>query len=440
YEQPVSEARLLQFEKELLEIRNQLSQHPQENGDLMPGWCTKDLCFEAEITVSYFGSYVDDRAYTGGADGILRRQPANDSTYVHQMLYALKFGFSKTFGNEWEAGFTIGSTVGNGNDGFILIGGPGNGNGQPYFGEDELGIYKAYIKYTPECVPGLTVVGGKFENPLTTTDLVWDAEITPEGLAQQYEFQTDGNFKPYVTMAQLIAREQGNDRDLHCFAWQVGFALERIADAVDWNVAFTFYDWDGFEDAPRLGLGAPGAANLWPLGTRTQTLFGNTISLRRSDGLVYYDVGDFSILNLLNKADFDLTVGETVIPTSMYLDLAWNADTANTAFNAFNGQPIGRRNDRFAWALGLTLGGLEKKGSMEFGYKYASIEPNAIVGAMGDQDFGYSNTRGHSAWLGYQVHDNISLVGTVWVTEPIYDLDHTQTVTPSFEFDVIFTY
>ncbi|MFW5798433.1 MAG: putative porin [Planctomycetota bacterium] len=439
YEGGIPAERMLALEKELLQMRTELSQ--VSSSDLVPGWLSKDLDFHASVIVSYYGVYGDDRAYTGDAAGVARRQMAADTIDTHQMVYSLKFGMNKSFGPDWDAGITFSSSLGNGNDAFIVMGGSGGGNGQPYFGEDELGIYRAFISWHPECIPGLTVTGGKFDNPFVTTAMVWDPEITPEGIYGTYEFQTDGPVKPFFTTAMLIADEEANDRDVHAFAYQVGFTWEKVADSFDWTSAFAFYDWDGYEDAPNLNLpGTVAAGDLWPLGARVTNLYGNSVSLRRSDGSVYYDAGDFSILNFTNTFDFELPVGESSLPVSVFTDIAFNADTANTQYDALNGMDLGKRNEKCAYGAGFTLNGLDGKGSWEFGYRYAFIEPNAIVGAFGDLDFGFANRKGHVIGGGYQVHDNVTLYATVWVTEPIYDRDHTISTTPSFEFDVIFEY
>ncbi len=439
---PALQARMMQFEKELLTMRNELSQVTA--AELVPGWISKDLDFVAKAIVSYHGIYRDDGAYIGDGNGVRRRQRANDMIDRHFMEYEVIFGFRKQFSSEWEAGFALRSSLGLAGDGANVLGGdPGMSAGQPYFGEDEVGIWLAYGKYTPECIPGLEIGFGKFMNPLVSTDMVWDEDITPEGVYQKYAFQVgDSPIKPFVAFAQTIAEEVNNDRDLHMFAYQAGFTWEKVADSFDWTMAAAFYDWDGFEDAVNTGnlLGSPAAGNIWPLGARTFDVYGNTVSVRRSDGAVYYDAGDFNIINIVNKANFDLTVGENTIPVEVYLDLAWNTASPNEQFDALNGNSLGTRRDRDAQSIGVVLGQLKQKGDWRFEWKYAHIEANSVVGPMADADFGFANSKGQMINGAYKVHDNIALQASLYLTEPIYNEDNTRTMTPSFIFDVIFQY
>ncbi|MBZ5501392.1 MAG: putative porin [Acidobacteriia bacterium] len=50
---------------------------------------------------------------------------------------------------------------------------------------------RAWVTYTPHQFKPLTLVGGKFSYPWYRTELTWDNDINPEGLAQKLEWKSD---------------------------------------------------------------------------------------------------------------------------------------------------------------------------------------------------------------------------------------------------------
>jgi hypothetical protein len=49
----------------------------------------------------------------------------------------------------------------------------------------------------------LSIDAGRFENPLYTTPMVWDADLTWEGLAQKVKFKPTENLEVFVTAAEM---------------------------------------------------------------------------------------------------------------------------------------------------------------------------------------------------------------------------------------------
>ena len=388
----------------------------------VPGWITRDLELQADVTVGYFASFPDDHAYRGNPR---RRVPALDPEHQHTAIYAVHLGATKRLSDEWMAGFRLATTQGDATDQFVTAG--------AYWQEQPVGIDRAWIAWRPKAVEGIEIVAGKFENPFVTTSMIWDDEISPEGVAESWRPEVDGPWKPFVTLAQLIAEEQARGTDIACLAWQTGFDW-RVRDDVNWRLAATFYDWHGFDDAPRRGLdGAPPPAAVFPAGSQT-TLYGNTVVLRRNAAGafdVYYDTGGFDIVNITTMLSFEVPVGDRTIPVEPFFDIAWNE----------HDDTIGGHHDtNDAHSVGVRVGSIDKPGDMEFYYKYARIEANAVLGRFADADFGFANRQGHALSLGYRVNDGVSIVGSLWMTKPIYDPFHTETLTPSVELDVVFEY
>ena len=50
---------------------------------------------------------------------------------------------------------------------------------------DGIGVGQAYLGY--KGMRDLTLIAGKMANPLVTSSMVWDGDINPEGLAEQWK-------------------------------------------------------------------------------------------------------------------------------------------------------------------------------------------------------------------------------------------------------------
>ena len=441
---PVFRARVLNYEKEMLKLRNELRQGAGDVG----GWFS-DLDFYGKLRIRYELATGDDRAYRGTTaggvlDGLPTRFKGLDDANRSRVQYLLSFGFTKKFGDDWEAGFGLASTVGDATTRNTTLDG--------YFAEDPVGIDRAWIKWHPKSIKGLeglTIVAGKFENPFVHTDMTWDSDASPEGFGEIFEFKSEslGNFVPYIALGQLIADEVANAADTHCLAYQLGFNWDIDNDTFKkLTFAFTIYDWDGFEDSLNNQLaGTVALANLWPNGTRVITVAGNTVSIRRDSGTVqaYFDAGDFNIFNFTTKMELEVPFGDKTIPVNPYIDIAWNEAQADNAFGANPGAAtsgltnLGNRNLNDAIAVGVAVGKAKEKGDLEFKYKYAHIEANSIVGVVSDSTFGGANREGHVFGVQYMVHDNVSIGGNMYFVEDIYSLDHSNAEEPIFQFDVV---
>lgn len=108
-------------------------------------------------------------------------------------------------------------------------------DGGPYAKtNDGLFIGQLYASWAPNAEWLFTA--GRMANPLVTTSMVWDGDINPEGLAEQYRTRR-GNNEFFVTLAQFMYGTSGNQdpfaaitpaniagtEDLYLTAWQAGY-------------------------------------------------------------------------------------------------------------------------------------------------------------------------------------------------------------------------
>jgi Putative porin len=103
------------------------------------------------------------------------RDPSGAQT--SRWRFRLRVGAEITLTDQWSGGFELSTQQAS-----------DSGNQTYENGFDDYNIYisKAYLRWDPN--KAFTFVGGKMTNPFYTTDLVWDADITPNGIAEIIRF------------------------------------------------------------------------------------------------------------------------------------------------------------------------------------------------------------------------------------------------------------
>jgi len=237
------------------------------------------------------------------------------------------------------------------------------------FSEKDIWIDRAYALYRPNWLKGLELAGGKLKNPFVHTDIIWDSDVNPEGVYEKYVFSMTDSFKPFITLAQFMIEEIDDDsNDPTLFGYQAGYNWD--ISKSQWTLAATLYDFSNLENVD------------W------DDDFGNS------------GEGGFKILNITSFWKTKLCD----IPFKLYGDYARNTDSED--------------ND-YAYALGFSIGKIKKKGDWAFGYKYARIEPDAVVGIFADSNFGGANRRGSKFSLKYKFHPKIDFAATTWITDSV---------------------
>ena len=109
-------------------------------------------------------------------DAQLATDPSNNSQ-GSRFRFRLRVNAEAKLGRDWFAGFSLGT------------GQAADSEEQTFEnGFDDYNIYisKAFLGWKPS--EAFTLTAGKFTNPFYTTELVWDSDITPNGLAEVIKF------------------------------------------------------------------------------------------------------------------------------------------------------------------------------------------------------------------------------------------------------------
>jgi len=239
------------------------------------------------------------------------------------------------------------------------------------FSTKSIMLDKAYLKYSPTQVPGLTVEGGKFGNPFYkpgSSELIWDSDLNPEGGVANYKRKLD-----YLTLnligAGLWVVERSSGDDSWLGAGQAILGYESADELTSISFGGSFYNY----------VNAKG----YPAFFDATEPMGNSV-----DGSGNY-LNDYELL----EAFVEVTHRFDKIPVVVMGDYVNNtaADSVNTG-----------------WLVGAHIGKAKKTGSWSVRYIYRKVEKDAVIGIFTDSDFrgGGTDAKGHEIGGEYMLADN----------------------------------
>jgi len=117
-----------------------------------------------------------DEPYFGG--------PINQSQVRNRERYRARFYINAKLNDDISGG--LGLATGDINDPITS-----NQTANQDFTRKPFYLDRAFITYTPHQFKPLTLIGGKFVYPWYRTELTWDNDINPEGVAQKLEWKSD---------------------------------------------------------------------------------------------------------------------------------------------------------------------------------------------------------------------------------------------------------
>lgn len=270
------------------------------------------------------------------------------------------------------------------------------------FNKKNLYIDMLYADYHPLTLSGLNVYAGKMKNPFYTpgkTQLIWDSDLTPEGLATTYTKRLPGT--PWEFSAAggyFIVQENERDFDSQLLGLQGSakylFNDEGTASAM---LGASYYDY----------INAKGYRTF----VDNSKNFGNSLNLyllaaTTAEPLGFY-ADDYQLAELFGE----VTVPIGKIPLTLFGDYVINTSADDTMFDTDKGDT--------GWALGLSLGKCVAPKSWALRYEYRNVERNAVVGAFSDSDFGGggTNASGHILGAEYMLMSNVKLGATYFYNE-----------------------
>ncbi|MHC4822527.1 MAG: putative porin [Planctomycetota bacterium] len=208
----------------------------------------------------------------------------------------------------------------------------------------DISIDRLFVLYTPGEVEGLALLGGKFGHPMYRNpvygELVWDADVQPEGFAAAYRCDGFGPLDSFGIQAATVAvLEQSGSEDAWANWLGIDFSSSTGDDSkFDGGLSYTFF-----------GDLTPGGSGAIAGDLRGNSLTGSeaTSDYGILDAVVAYHSGAMVVsgefINNIRAAD---TVGDT----------------------------------------GVAVGAALKTDAGKFYYQYATIEQDAILTAISQDD------------------------------------------------------
>ncbi|MBU1244028.1 putative porin [Myxococcota bacterium] len=295
---------------------------------------------------------------------------AGDGELDHRQRLRLRLGALSEISEQLELGIQI--ATGNGDPVSL------NQTLSPAFEKKPMVFDLAYFRYKP--LDGLSVLGGKIKNPFYRpgdSQLVWDSDLTPEGLSVLFARQWS-RVKVFATgVAFWTADRRDGEPDAHLLGGQAGAGM-KFGDFL-LVVSGALYNYTKLV----------GRAPLYD-----DDACGNTV-----DATNLY-VNDYNLVD----AGLELRGEVAGLPFSVFGNFAYNlgADEENTAFMA-----------------GVTVGELKKPKSWRAGYNYRVVKRDAVYGTFSDSDFGDggTGTSGHMITADFAVNANLQFGLTVFLAE-----------------------
>ena len=340
----------------------------------------------------------------------------------HRTRLRARVGTDITLGDGFNAGVRIATGESNSPTSPNQTFGASGGN----FSKYSLWLDRAFISY--DAGPGdgeeLTFLGGRFDNPFMSTEIMWDDDLGFDGLALRGKvrmtdevstFFSGGYFPVYNTDFNFASNQTAKFESTDKWLSGAQFGIEwKIATDLTAKVSVAYYDYSNIqgelseEYIPVTDKDAGSTDSLRPSFAQR----GNTYTaLRNIDNskaindfgnryqYQYYGLAS-KFRNLTGNARIDYDGFDDLSSSPVRISLVGEV-IKNTAFNVNAETAIGNRGDNEkyeggdeAWNLAFIVGNpaLESFGDWQASLGYRYVESDAVVDAFADSDFGGGGT------------------------------------------------
>ena len=362
-------------------------------------------------------------AEAGAPDTITK---PGDNTQRNRFRYRLRLGLRGILVDDWFFGLRL-ETSTNPRSTNVTFGDDSGVNGPFSKDSDRISVGQAYFGY--KGVRDLTLTAGKIQNPFITTSMVWDGDINPEGLAEQWKHTFNLSFG-----GGHAAGTQSYGKDGKTVSTAAESTPSNITVDIFANLGQFVYDDSNPENtvgpAP-VGLPNRDALLLgWQVGAKigfTKDIYlqlaptiynytgnGDTFNTHFSGDPTFLDgsgnkvtpnqTGINSLLVFDMPVEFGWKFGE--LPMRVFGDFAVNFDGDDRAAAA--GHPD-KGDQRYAYQIGLGAGKLKAKRDWQLSAFYQHVEQFALDPNLVDSDIFDSrvNMEGFVVQAGYAISDAV---------------------------------
>jgi hypothetical protein len=379
--------------------------------------------------------------------------PANSSQVRNRERYRLRFNVDTKLNDDISGGFSLAS--GDVNDPTTT-----NQTATGFYTRKAFALDKAFLNYNPHQFKYLTLTGGKFAYPWYNTELTWDKDLNPEGLAQTLAFDLDsvpvlkrlafvGFELPFAEVAGVSLNNKSIVQSV-TYGGQVQTTWQ-LAKWLSLTAASGFYNFHNADPiASALAKASfknpqtPWAGSL-PLGTGSTVQ--NSIVTTAATNIITvagatFNTGVSSVSNaqfaskfglLDSLARFDISTWSEKWPIALIGDYVQNTEacgnaasllptpsnTSSVQYTQAANFACDSRRRRGYWGE-IQIGRASKRGDWQFDYTRIFIEREAVLSNFNYSDIRQgSNVTEHRAMVLYQAHRNIQLGFTALIGRPL---------------------
>ena len=252
------------------------------------------------------------------------------------------------------------------------------------FTTKEFWLDLAYFDYQPLRAEDLHIYGGKMKNSYykpAKNQLVWDNDVTPEGLAVNFDRNASHKVSYFLAGSWYSVMEGKDDPDIYMLGVQGGLKI-RTTEKTHILFGASYYGYENLKGSAAWFDGA---------------FFGN--SSVDDDGTDVY-ANDYRIAE---------GYGEFGFRTGSVSWTAYGSYVNNTAVDNLN----------TGWIAGLGLKSGKGRGAWKFSGFYKWVEADAVVGLFADSDFGGGTTdvKGFAVMGGYSFADKVELASSLFINQ-----------------------
>jgi multidrug efflux pump subunit AcrA (membrane-fusion protein) len=400
--------------------------------------------------------------------------PVDQSQVRNRMRVRLRVNGNAKLNDDINGGFSLAS--GDINDPIST-----NQTTTQFYTRKSIAIDKAFINYNPHYFKPLTLTGGKFAYPWYNSELTWDKDLNPEGLAQTLAFDLKtpvlkrlalvGFELPFAEVAGTTATNKSIVQSA-VYGGQVQTNWQ-FASWLKFSAYSGFYNYHNADPiavaiqkaslknpqtplSGLLALNATGFQN--SVLTTTQngivTVNGTAVSTGAKTVFDSQFASKFGLLDSL--ARFDILTPSPHWPITLIGDYVQNteacdnlknlrkapANTSTATFSQALSTPCVSNQRRGYWAE-ARFGRTQDKGDWQFAYTRMFIEREAVMSAFNASDIRQgSNVSQHRAEVFYQALPNIQLAFTGFFGRPLNlgSSKPPEDILQRYQFDVIYKF
>jgi cell division protein FtsB len=245
------------------------------------------------------------------------------------------------------------------------------------FNDDlDVSLDQAYAKLS---LGNVTLFGGKIPQPFVRTELVWDGDVSPQGVSASYKLNLGGGASVKANGLYFLIDESVAGRNSDMVGGQLAFETNAAAP-LKLELAVGYYDYQ--------------------LGSTTGGDVGDFRSNRFAAGRY---LSDFDLLDVIAAVQYN-GLGE-----------AWPVRLVGDYVKNF-GATV---SDDSGFGVDLMVGRAAKKGDLRFGYGYAQTGVDAVFAAFSHDNSNIAtNYRQHSLSMDFVPVDNLILNATYYRYRP----------------------